>query len=49
MKARLRESPATSGGFETCETSRSAASSGDISVFASTSDTTIPVSEKGEP
>ena len=46
MKARFRKSPATSGGFEIPETSRSAAFSADIRVFASTSGTTIPVGQK---
>jgi len=43
MKARFRKSPATSGGFEIPETSRSAALSADIRAFASTIGTTIPV------
>ena len=49
MKTRSRKSPATFGGFETRETLRSAAFSGDIRVFAATSDTTVPVCEKDEP
>ena len=48
MKARSRKAPATSEGFETRETSRSAVISGDIRVFTATSDTTVPVCEKDE-
>ena len=48
MKARFRESAVTSGGFEAREIFRSAAFSGDIGVFASTSDTASPVRERDE-
>jgi hypothetical protein len=46
MKARPRKSPATSRGFETRETLRTAVFSGHIRVFAATSDATVPVCEK---
>jgi hypothetical protein len=49
MKARFRESAVTSGGFEAREILRSAAFSGEIGVFASTSETAFFVCNKDGP